>query len=187
MKAISRRLRRLEERLVPRKVGLPDLAAILRERFRRPMEQSGQAACASAGAFQTPLRARDNCIGVGALSRHAGRSGTAGMFPARRVPPSQAAAWAMRRATTVLGLSTFGASRPRSRQPESGSGPQRRQLPVPASRCGPCAPAAAPRECSRRAVYRRATSRRGQKLFSLTRARMPRRMIGCILAENREP
>src|SRR5438552_4170006 len=26
--------------------------------------------CACAGAFQTPLRARDNCIGVGALSRH---------------------------------------------------------------------------------------------------------------------
>ena len=28
------------------------------------------ALCACAGAFQTPLRARDNCIGVGALSRH---------------------------------------------------------------------------------------------------------------------
>jgi hypothetical protein len=42
MKAISRRLRRLEERLVP-KDGLPDLAAILRERFRRRrMEQSGE-------------------------------------------------------------------------------------------------------------------------------------------------
>jgi len=40
MNAISRRLTRLEERLVP-KDGLPDLAAILRERFRRPMH-SGQ-------------------------------------------------------------------------------------------------------------------------------------------------
>ena len=42
MRSISKRLRRLEERLVPRKDGLPDLAAILRERFRRPIEQSGQ-------------------------------------------------------------------------------------------------------------------------------------------------
>jgi hypothetical protein len=42
MKVIGRRLRRLEERFVPKKDHLPDLAAILRERYRRRMEHSVQ-------------------------------------------------------------------------------------------------------------------------------------------------
>ena len=42
MKEISRRLSRLEQRFVPNKEQGPNLAEILRERYRRRMEQSGQ-------------------------------------------------------------------------------------------------------------------------------------------------